>query len=41
MTPERKMLTDIGTELKIKVPLLLIVAAHTRYPIKAETPQIM
>jgi len=41
MTAERKNANPLGTELKIKIPLLLIVTAHTRYPINAETPQII
>ena len=31
----------LSTELKVKIPLLLIVTAHARYPIKAEIPQIL
>ena len=40
MTPERKNANAL-TELKVKIPLLLIVTAHTIYLIKAEIPQII
>ena len=41
MTPERNNANALSTELKVKIPLLLIVTAHTRYPIKDEIPQII
>ena len=41
MSPERKNANALSTELKVKIPLLLIVSAHTRYQIKAEIPHIL
>ena len=41
MTSERKNANALSTELKVKVPLLLIVTAHTNDQSKTEISQII